>query len=141
MVPALAGIVMTAAVLRKCFGAVGGVLVLAACQGEPPAMSPAAQRGAAVFDVHCAMCHSMTARVSDIAPRLDRLLGNPAASEDFAYSPALRAAGFVWTEERLDAFLERPREVLPDNQMAFFGMANEQDRQDLVAYIVFQNGG
>jgi cytochrome c len=56
----------------------------------------------------------------------------------FSYSPALTAtgeAGLVWTEEQLDRFLAAPEDMLPGNQMGFFGLRDARDRADLIAYL------
>ncbi len=47
----------------------------------------------------------------------------------------MRNSGIIWTREKLDRYLAAPREVVPDNEMAFFGMADPAMRSDLVEYL------
>ena len=61
-----------------------------------------------------------------------------AGEEGFAYSLAMRAYRSVrprWTRETLDAFIADPQGVVPDNEMGFFGIANDQERRALVEFL------
>jgi len=40
-----------------------------------------------------------------------------------------------WTREALDAFIADPQGVVPDNEMGFFGIANDQERRALIEYL------
>lgn len=116
--------------------------VLSACgagDDKQSPMSQAAQRGAAVFAQHCSQCHGVGAASTSTAPTLRGLIGRQVGTEQFQYSPALKAADFVWTEEQLDSFLTDPFAVLPDNQMAFYGLEDSAARADLVAFIAHQS--
>jgi cytochrome c2 len=99
-----------------------------------------AGRGARVFQ-QCYACHSVdpAETVKLQGPSLYRIVGRRAASvPGFSYSPALMAmgeAGLVWTAEQLDRFLADPEDMLPGNQMSFFGLADARDRADLIAYL------
>lgn len=84
-------------------------LLLAASQA-PPAFN------------YCISCHSMDPAEKGLpAPTLDGVVGRRAGSQpDFAYSPAMRAAGarnMVWTRETLSAFLNDPQGVMPGTEM------------------------
>jgi len=114
------------------------VLTLAACgaPSETPArLSEAAARGEAVFTAHCGSCHTVTSQESTTAPSLENVIGRTAGSTTFQYSPAMREANIVWTRQTLDQFLTAPRETVPGNQMAFFGMPDAAMRADLIEYI------
>ena len=89
--------------------------------------------GQVVFEGNCAACHQQ--QTTPVAPGLSGILGRKAAVEDFPYSPAFRKAGFTWDEDSLNRYLETPRAVVPDNQMAFFGLENPSDRTALIAYL------
>lgn len=85
----------------------------------------------------CANCHQVgpTAR-SNFGPQLNGIVGRRAgAVPDFAYSPAMKRAGFVWTEQNLAAFLRDPDAVVPGNKMRFWGIGNERQIADLLAYL------
>lgn len=92
--------------------------------------------GRAAFQ-RCANCHQVGhgAR-SDFGPQLNGILGRRAGSApDFAYSPALKKAGFTWNEKNLAAFLRDPDEVVPGNKMRFWGLRSERQIAALLAYL------
>jgi cytochrome c len=63
-------------------------------------------------------------------------VGHPvAAHEGFAYSDGLKALGGTWTEEHLDAWIENPKAVVSGTKMAFAGIKDATDRQNLIAYL------
>lgn len=85
----------------------------------------------------CVWCHAVGPNAqSGFGPQLNGIIGRRAGSApDFAYSPAMKKAGFVWDEKRLAAFLRDPDEVVPGNKMRFFGMLGERQIGDLLAYL------
>lgn len=92
--------------------------------------------GKMVFNI-CANCHQVgpSARAG-FGPQLNGIIGRAAGStSDYRYSAAMRSAGFVWTEDRLRAFVKDPDAVVPGNEMRFFGIHNERDMRDLIAYL------
>lgn len=96
-----------------------------------------ATKGKRVF-FKCRACHNLTGdKRPKTGPNLDNLFGRVAGTaENFPrYSKVLKEAGFVWTEEKLDQWLVGPKTFLPGNKMAFAGVAKEQDRWDLMAYL------
>lgn len=95
-----------------------------------------AANGASVFD-RCAICHSNTKGApAKIGPNLFGVAGRKAATQaDFSYSGALKASGIVWTNDKLDAWITSPGQLVPGNRMAFAGLANAQQRADLIAYL------
>ncbi len=86
----------------------------------------------------CVACHTLGSGEGHlIGPNLHGIFGRPAASAPgFAYSEALRAAEFVWTPEKLDAWLARPDDFVPGNLMVFAGIYSISDRTDLLAYLL-----
>ncbi len=73
-------------------------------------------------------------------PNLFGIIGSPAASRpDYPYSDALvslRENGLAWTQETMDRFIEDPQAFAPNNTMSFFGMPDDEDRADLIAYLI-----
>ena len=47
----------------------------------------------------------------------------------------MKSAGFAWSEERLRAFIKSPGKVVPGNKMLFWGMRDDKDIDDLLAYL------
>lgn len=95
-----------------------------------------AEKGQRVFN-RCKACHNLTtASRTRLGPNLNDLFGRPAGKEEgYKYSRALAEADFVWTEQNLANWLEKPNAFLPGNKMAFAGVRKEQERKDLIAYL------
>lgn len=85
----------------------------------------------------CASCHQVGPGAhSAFGPQLNGILGRRAGgAPDYAYSPAMRKAGFVWDENKLAAFLRDPDAVVPGNKMRFWGMRDERQVADLLRYL------
>lgn len=85
----------------------------------------------------CALCHTWNegGRIL-IGPNLFGIIGRARASDpDFGYSPTMAERGGEWTYEDLFQFLKSPALFLPGNQMAFAGLARDQDVLDLLAFM------
>jgi cytochrome c len=127
--------------IRACAGALIA-LASAACTPAAPPLSEAAARGQQAFVTHCGGCH-LTGELSGSAvggPSLGAVFGRRAGTTDFAYSPAMRTAGetIVWNRDTLDQFLTAPRDFVPNNQMAFFGMPDAATRADIIEFLATQ---
>lgn len=101
-------------------------------------------RGETVFRP-CVACHMIgEGAVNRIGPHLNGLVGRPVGMEDgYDYSEALLEAGVEgaeWSEIVLDRFLENPRGYLPGTSMVFRGVRREEDRADLIAYLLEEGG-
>jgi cytochrome c len=93
-------------------------------------------RGAELFRQNCAPCHSQERGQNLVGPSLFSVVGRPAASiADFSYSDAMKRSGIVWTVDRLMAYLKAPRNYLPGVRMMFPGLADEKDRESVVAFL------
>ncbi|MEM8773969.1 MAG: cytochrome c family protein [Pseudomonadota bacterium] len=89
----------------------------------------------------CASCHALGENVRRLSvPKLNGLPGASVAyDEEQRYAPSLSALhdeGFVSTAENLDAFLAAPREFSLRNRGSFAALRDQQDRADVIAYIV-----
>jgi cytochrome c len=91
-----------------------------------------ATKGGALFQAQCAMCH---APESGAAPSLVGVVGRKAgALPGFAYSPAMRKSGIVWTPAQLNAFLTDPGKKVPGTMMMIPG-PEPAERADIIAYL------
>jgi cytochrome c len=82
----------------------------------------------------CQGCHSIDR--NRVGPMHKGLFGRTAGSvPGFAYSSAMKNAGIVWSEDTLDQFLQGPRKMVPGTKMTYGGVADPQDRADLIAYL------
>lgn len=95
-----------------------------------------AKRGRTAF-AKCASCHEVgRAAHGGFGPQLNGIVGRQAgATSDFRYSAAMKQAGFVWTEDKLRAFLKSPDDVVPGNKMRFWGLRSDREIDDLLAYL------
>jgi cytochrome c len=97
------------------------------------------QSGQQIAQRHCASCHSFNeGGRSGVGPNLYGIIGAKHAHIDgFNYSAALRAmADKPWTYEDINAWLANPRAYAPGNRMSYAGLANVQNRADLIAYLL-----
>ena len=93
-----------------------------------------ASAGESVFR-QCAACHAIEDERNGVGPHLNGLIGREIASIDgFRYSGALPEEG-AWTWENLDPWLEAPREFASGTSMAYGGLADAEDRANLIAYL------
>jgi cytochrome c len=95
-----------------------------------------AQAGEALFKKNCTLCHTTEAGKNKIGPSLSGVVGRHSASEaGFAYSDAMKKADKTWDDATLDTYLTNPRGFVPGTKMIFVGLKNDQDRQNLIAYL------
>lgn len=146
---------------------IGAALTLSACGGEkeekPPLVLPEplteaekAQMvatlpspyheadlaaGATEF-ARCRSCHTITKEgANGTGPNLFGVFGrHVAAHPDYDYSDALEEEDFIWDAEKLDHWLTEPREFVPGNKMSFRGLRDEEDRINLIAFLMAETG-
>ncbi len=114
--------------------------VAAAAQAEETAArigDPA--RGEELFQV-CAACHQVGEGAEHgIGPHLNNIFDRKVAQfDDFDYSEGIERArrdGMVWDLEHLDAYLTNPKLLVSGTNMEFAGLAEAQDRGDVLAYL------
>jgi cytochrome c len=88
----------------------------------------------------CKTCHEVGEGASNrTGPALNGMIGRTIGSVDgFRYSNVFQeasAAGTLWTEESMAAFLADPRGTMAGTKMAFRGVSDEADIAALIAYI------
>ncbi|HEX8486693.1 cytochrome c family protein [Sphingomonas sp.] len=95
-----------------------------------------AAKGAEVFK-KCASCHTINqGGAAGIGPNLYAVLGkNLGHQAGFAYSDALKGVGGNWDWDKMNAWLTSPRKFAPGTKMSFAGLANAQDRANVVLYL------
>jgi cytochrome c len=115
-----------------------GEITSAADYLREPQFAAADFKRGQLLSLACAACHSFRAGEKTIVgPNLHDVFGRPAgAIEGFDYSPALRSSGLVWTPRALDAWLADPATFVAGTKMTFTGYRSEEDRRDLIAYLL-----
>jgi cytochrome c len=116
-----------------------GAIALAISAGSAYAAGDAAA-GEAIFK-KCSTCHAVgPGAASKVGPELNDVVGRTAGTaEGFKYSDALIAAGkggLVWTPEKLDAWLKKPKDVVAGTKMTFAGLADQGEVDNVIAYLL-----
>ena len=94
------------------------------------------EKGANVFKV-CMACHSIgEAAKNKVGPELNGLDGRQSGSAlGYNYSDANKNSGIVWSEASFKEYIKDPRAKIPGTKMIFPGIKNDQQANDLWAYI------
>lgn len=103
------------------------------------AMAQDAEAGQRVFN-QCRACHTINqGGRNGVGPNLFGIVDRAAGSiEGFRYSAPMReraAAGLVWNTENLMAYITDPKAIVPGGSMSYVGLRNEEQRNNLLAYI------
>lgn len=132
--------------IKRVFGTTFATLLTFAVLTPGHVLAGDAAAGKKAFR-KCQACHAVGEDAQNKAgPILNDVVGRPVAAVDgFGYSDALiklGEAGDTWTPEALDAFLTKPRDYVPGTKMSFAGLRKEEDRADVIAYLMtFSDGG
>ncbi len=98
----------------------------AATPGDPA-------RGEAIY-ARCLACHALD--YNRTGPKHCGLFGRRAGGvAGFRYSPAMARADIVWDGNTLDRFLTNPTAMIPGTAMGYAGIADAQERADLIAWL------
>ena len=103
-------------------------------------MAQAAPDGATLYKSRCGTCHfppDVMPQQMRMGPSLRGVVGRKAGTlATFPrYSKAMKTFGQPWTPQRLDAYLENPRKVVPGTIMAYAGLKAPAERAAVVAYL------
>ncbi|WP_431281866.1 c-type cytochrome [Humitalea sp. 24SJ18S-53] len=159
------GAVLTAGIAFMVTGFVSGLLVhpkpaheLAIALGPDPAAAPAGApaapakadpilallatanvaNGQTVFGRQCAVCHTVNdGGRAGVGPNLYNIVNaHHAHAEGFNYSAAIRGMNAKpWSYTDLNEWLWKPAQYAPGTRMAYAGLANTQQRADVIAYL------
>lgn len=116
---------------------VAGVAAITLMSANVARAAGDAAAGKTVFHRVCAACHSDEASgPRKLGPTLFGVVGRKAGSvEGFRYSQANKSSGITWTPEVLDEYLKDPKAKVPGTIMAFAGLKNDTERQNVIAYL------
>jgi cytochrome c len=85
----------------------------------------------------CAPCHSIGPGAQNkLGPELNGLDGRHSGSAPgFHYSEANSTSGIVWSAATFKQYIKNPQATIPGTKMNFAGIKNDQEIDDLWAYI------
>ncbi|ESY07511.1 MULTISPECIES: cytochrome c family protein [unclassified Mesorhizobium] len=87
----------------------------------------------------CMACHEAASDRDKVGPHLLGIVGRIAGTaQNFNYSQAMKdagAAGLVWDEANLKAYLGAPKLKVPGNRMGFSGLSSDEDIANVIAYL------
>jgi cytochrome c len=120
--------------IRGWFVVVAGIAVALVASGAViRAADP--EKGKAVFE-QCAACHSLDGSGDYDGPTLKGVMGRKAGSlEEYRYSAAMKRSDVTWDAVALDKYVTDPQAFIPGNRMAFAGIGDKTQRDDLIAYL------
>lgn len=113
----------------------------AAAEGEGAAAPAAVVGDAAAGEksfAKCKACHTANpGGANGIGPNLAGVAGEAVATGrgGFAFSDALKTKGGTWDDAALDAWLTNPKAFAPGTKMTFAGIADAQERANIIAYL------
>ena len=95
-----------------------------------------AQKGQMVFNM-CLPCHSIGPGAQNkVGPELNGLDGRHSGSvPGFDYSEANKNSGIIWSEVTFKKYIQNPQGVISGTKMIFPGVKNEQQVNDLWAFL------
>ena len=117
-------------------GLSAGLLVMRLAHADQTALN----HGADVFDEECAECHSIKEGKNKKGPSLFSVVGRNAGTvAEYNYSDALKAGGFAWNNDKIDAYITHPKAAVPGGKMKYDGLNDAKSRADLIEFLSSQH--
>ncbi len=112
---------------------IAAAIVAASAQAAP---AQDAQKGENVFHL-CLPCHSIGPGAQNkVGPELNGLDGRHSGiAPNFSYSDANKNSGIIWNEVNFKKYIHDPQAMVPGTKMIFPGIKNDQQVNDLWAYV------
>jgi cytochrome c len=85
----------------------------------------------------CMACHAIGEGAKNkVGPELNGLNGRKSgAAPDYSYSDANKNSGITWNEAEFKDYIRNPKAKIPGTKMIFAGVKNEQEINDLWAFL------
>lgn len=108
--------------------------VLAASVSQSLAQS--AEAGEKVF-AQCRACHQLGESAKNlVGPQLNGMFGRKSGTiEGYSYTDANKNSNITWDEATFREYILDPKGKIPGTKMAFAGIKNPQQTNDLIAYL------
>ncbi|HEY7843221.1 MAG TPA: cytochrome c family protein [Bradyrhizobium sp.] len=85
----------------------------------------------------CMPCHSIGEGAKNkVGPELNGIDGrHSGTAAGYSYSDANKNSGITWNKEQFLEYIKDPKGKIPGTKMAFAGIKNEKEANDLWAYL------
>jgi cytochrome c len=85
----------------------------------------------------CLACHAIgDGAKNKVGPQLNGLDGRRSGTApDYSYSDANKNSGITWNEAQFKEYIKDPRAKIPGTKMIFPGIKNENEANDLWAFL------
>ncbi|HLX15695.1 MAG TPA: cytochrome c-550 CycA [Bradyrhizobium sp.] len=112
------------------------LVIIASSAAIPAALAQDAAAGKTSFN-KCLACHAIGEGAKNkVGPELNGLDGRKAGTApDYNYSDANKNSGITWNAASFKEYIKDPKAKIPGTKMAFAGIKNEKEVDDLWAYI------
>jgi cytochrome c len=112
------------------------LVVIAASSLASAALAQDAAAGKTSFN-KCLPCHSIGEGAKNkVGPELNGLDGRKSGTApDYNYSDANKNSGITWNEAQFKEYIKDPKAKIPGTKMTFAGIKNENEINNLWAYI------
>jgi cytochrome c len=116
--------------------AIAAIALITTALTATPVRAQDVAAGAKVFKV-CHICHRIGPGAKNlVGPELNGLDGrHSGTAPGYNYSEGNIKSGIIWNEKTFKKYIRDPQGVIPGTKMAFAGIKNEKEVDDLWAYI------
>jgi cytochrome c len=110
--------------------------VIASSIAATAALAQDAAAGKTSFN-KCLACHAIGEGAKNkVGPELNGLDGRKAGTaEGYSYSDGNKNSGITWNEAQFKEYIKDPKAKVPGTKMAFAGIKNDKEINDLWAYV------
>jgi cytochrome c len=100
-------------------------------------VAPAQDAAAGKSSFKCMICHAIGAGAKNkVGLELNSLDGRKfGTAEGYSYSDANKNSSITWNKEQFLDYIKDPKAMIPGTKMAFTGIKNPTEAQNLWAYI------
>jgi cytochrome c len=112
------------------------LVAIASAAGASNGFAQDAAAGKTSFN-KCLACHAIGEGAKNkVGPQLNGIDGRKSGTApDYNYSDANKNSGITWNKEQFLEYIKDPKAKVPGTKMAFAGIKNEREANDLWAYI------
>ena len=112
------------------------IVVASSAAAAPAALAQDAAAGKMSFN-KCLACHAIgEAAKNKVGPELNGIDGRKSGTaSDYNYSDANKNSGITWNEAQFKEYIKDPKAKVPGTKMAFAGIKNETEINNLWAFI------